>query len=103
MTERDKPFPLLVKLCSDKATFEAIPQRRVLFNMNRVRQVFEASKSFKILVYTPHIIVLRSREGREITFSEDGRMLLKKILNEDEARALAYGVLEVVAKTIKPK
>ena len=103
MTERDKPLPLLVKLCSDKAAFEALPRRRVFFNMNTVRQLFEASQNFEMLVYTPYIIILRSREGREVTFSEDGRMLLKKILNEEEATALAYGVLEIVSKAIKPK
>lgn len=103
MTERDKPLPLLVKLCSDKAAFEALPRRRVSFNMNTIRQLFEASQNFEILVYTPYIIILRSREGREVTFSKDGRMLLKKVLNEDEATALAYSVLEIASKAIKPK
>ena len=102
MTERDKTLPLLVRLCSDKAAFEAHPRRRVFFNMNTVRQLLEASQNFEILVYTPYIIIIKSREGREITFSEDGRMLLKKILNEDEATALAYGVLKIVSKAIKP-
>ena len=103
MTERDEPVRLLVKLCSDKAAFEALPQQRVLFDMDTVRQMLEASETFEVLVYTPHIIILRSREGREVTFSEDGRMLLKRVLNEDEATALAYGVLEVVSKALGPK
>jgi len=103
MTERDKPLPLLVKLCSDRAAFEAVPQRRVFFDMNMVRQLFDAIETFEILVYTPSIIIIRSSEGREVTFSRDGRMLLKKILNEDEATALAQGVLEIVSRAIKPK
>jgi len=101
MTERDKP--LLVKLCSDKAAFEVIPRRRVFYNMNMVRQLFEAGENFEILVYTPYIIIIKSREGGEVTFSKDGRMLLKKISNADEAAALAYGVLEIVSRAIKPK
>jgi len=103
MTENDGPPPLLVRVCSDKAAFEAIPRRRVFFDMKLVRRLFEASRNFQVLVYTPYIIFVKSRAGREVTLSEDGRMLLKKTLNKDEATALAYTVLETVLKAIRPR
>ncbi len=101
MTKRNRPLSLMVKLCSDRAAFEAIPQRNVSFNMDSVKRLFEASQNFKIVVYTPHIIIIESRKGREVTFSRDGRMLLKNILNEDDATVMADNVLEVVAKAIE--
>jgi len=101
MIDKEKSIPLLVKLCSDKAAFEARPQRRVSFDMNKMRQLFEASESYGILVHTPYLIILKSKTDMEITFSEDGRMLLKKVSNEEEAKALAYDVFKVALKASK--
>jgi len=89
---------LLIKLCSDKAAFEARIQQRIFFNMNEMRRLFEAIKDHEIMVYTPHIIILKSCKGAEVTFSRDGRMLIKKVLNENEARMVAYDVLRIALK-----
>jgi len=101
MTDKEKPIPLLVRLCSDKAAFEARPQRRMSFDMDRVRRLFEAVENYRILVHTPYIVILKSKTDREITFSEDGRMLLKKVSNEEEAKALAYDVFDIAVKASK--
>ncbi len=103
MNEKDERLPLLVKLCSDNAAYEAIPRRRVFFNMNTVGELFEASQNFEIVVHTPYIIILRSGEGGEVTFSEDGRMLLKEMSSKEEAITLAYDVLDVASKAMKPR
>jgi hypothetical protein len=101
--EKKKAIPLLVKLCSDKAAYEARPQRKVLFDMNKLQKLFETVENYQILVYTPYIVVLKSRRGREVTFSEDGRMLLKNVSGESEAKALACDVFEVALKASKPR
>lgn len=99
--KRRKSMPLLVKLCSDKAAYEARPQRKVSFDMNKLQKLFETVDNYQILVYTPYIIVLKGKGGREVTFSEDGRMLLKNVSGEGEAKALACDVFEVALKASK--
>jgi len=96
--ERKSPAPLLVKLCSDRAAFEVRLQHKISFNMDEVKYLFEAAKSHKIVVHTPYIMVLRDRKGAEVTFSKDGRMLVKSVLNEDEAEAVAQEVLRIALK-----
>jgi hypothetical protein len=99
--EKKKSIPLLVKLCSDKAAYEARSQRKVSFDMNKLQKLFETVENYQILVYTPYIIVLKSKGGREVTFSEDGRILLKNVSGEGEAKALACDVFEVALKASK--
>ncbi len=101
MVDKDKPMLLSVRLCSDKAAFEARPQRRIYFDMERVRRLFRALETYGILVHTPYLIILKSKTNREITFSEDGRMLLKRVSNQEEAKTLAYDVFKVALKASK--
>lgn len=90
--------PLLIKLCSDKAAYEARPRRRIFFNMKEMRRLFEDIKDHEIIVYTPHIMILKSRRGAEVTFSKDGRMLIKNVSNENEAGTVARDVLRIALK-----
>lgn len=96
--EGEPPVPLLVRLCSDRAAFEVRLQRKIGFNMDEVKYLFEAAKSHKIVVHTPYILVLRDRKGAEVTFSKDGRMLVKRVSNKDEAEAVALEVLRIALK-----
>jgi hypothetical protein len=95
INEEESPMPLSVKLCSDKAAFEVRIQRKILFNMEKVKQLFEACNDLEIVVYTPHMIILRS-VGAETTLSRDGRMLIKRVANEAEATQVALKILHVV-------
>jgi len=93
MTSEEKDsIPLFVKLCSDKAAFEVRIQRKISFNMGKVKQLFEACHDHEILVYTPHMIILRSGRA-ETTLSKDGRMLIKRVSNESEATQVALKIL----------
>jgi len=87
-------IPFSVKLCSDKAAFEVRIQRKVFFNLDKVRQLFEACGDPEILVYTPHLIILRSGRA-ETTLSRDGRMLIKKVSNESDATRVARRILQL--------
>ena len=103
MTRGEEPcIPLLVKLCSDKVAFEVRVQRKIAFNMEKVRELLEAAHNHEIIVYTPHMIILRSG-GAEATFSRDGRMLIKKVSNEEEATQVAHKILQtVLSAAFKP-
>lgn len=85
-------IPLFVKLCSDKAAFEVRMARKLFFNMDKVRQLFEACHDPEIVVYTPHIIILKIGRA-EATLSKDGRILIKRVSNESEAAQLARKIL----------
>jgi len=101
--EEESSMPFSVKLCSDKAAFEVQMQRKVFFNMEKVRQLFEACHDPEIVVYTPHMIILRSGRA-ETTLSRDGRMLIKRVANESEATQLAQKILRtaMAAASFKP-
>jgi len=96
--EGEPPVPLLVRLCSDRAVFEVRLQRRMSFNMDEVKRLFEATKVHEIVVYTPYILVVRDPRGAEVTLSKNGRMLVKRVLNKDEAEAVAQEVLRIALK-----
>jgi hypothetical protein len=93
MTIKETPqIPFFVKLCSDKAAFEVRLKRKVALNMEYVKQLFEAQQDLEIVVYTPHVIILR-RGKAEATLSKDGRMLIKRVSNESEATQVASVIL----------
>jgi len=91
------PLPLAVRLCSDKAAFEALVLRKVVFSMDDAKRRLEKASGYKMIVYTPHLLVLRCGEA-EVTLSRDGRMLIKRVKNENEAKLVARGVWQTVLK-----
>ena len=100
--EEESGMPLLVKLCSDKAAYEVRVQSKLVFNMQKVKELLQAGHIHEIIVYTPHMIILRSG-GAEATFSRDGRMLIKKVSNEAEATQMANRILQtVLSAAFKP-
>jgi len=91
----------MVKLCSDKAAFEARTSKKLNLNMNEVKRTLERSKQYEIVLDTPHMIIMKSGKA-EITLSRDGRMLIKRVSNEAEATKVANEVLSATLKqTVK--
>jgi len=96
--DQKKPnLGLIVKLCSDKAAFEAKPIKALSINMDNARQRLETCGQNKILIYTPHMIILRNNNA-ETTLSKDGRMLIKRVSNEAEAVQVAQQILTAILK-----
>ncbi len=87
-------IPFFVKLCSDKAAYELKLQRKIDFTMERLEQQCEATKKFEIVVSTPYVTIMRTQQGAEVTLSKDGRILIKEVLIESEAREIAAKVLQ---------
>jgi len=102
MKERRKPptppVPLLIRLCSEKTAFEVQMQQRVHFDMDEVKRLFEEKSDYEIMVHTPYIMVLKSQGETEVTLSKNGRMLIKRVSDEKEARAVAQDVLQTALK-----
>ena len=96
--DQKKPnLGLIVKLCSDKAAFEARPTKNMSINMDSAKQKLETSGQNKILVTTPHMIILRNNNA-ETTLSKDGRMLIKRVSNEAQATEVARQILTTILK-----
>ncbi len=92
------PARFFVQLCSDKAAFEARLARRVSLNMNEVRKSLEDSKGLEIIVFTPHLVIVRIGRA-ETTLSRDGRMLIRRVANETEATQVAEQMLQIILKS----
>jgi hypothetical protein len=88
---------LIVKLCSDKAAFEARPIKTLSLDMSSVRKKLETSGQNEILIYTPYMIILRNK-NIETTLSKDGRMLIKRASDEAQATQVAQRILTTILK-----
>lgn len=101
MSKQQKPSTppsLLIKLCSEKTAFEVKIQQRLRFNMGEVEKTFEAKSGYKITVHTPYILVFKNPNGVEVTLTKSGRMLIKGVAGEEEAKAVAQEVLQTASK-----
>ncbi len=87
---------ITVKLCSDRASFEARATRQMSLNMNDVKRKLEESGKHHIMIYTPHLLIFTSGKA-ETTLSKDGRMLIKRVQNQTEAEQLALEILHTVS------
>ena len=65
--------------------------------MGEVKKLFEAKSGYKMLVHTPYIVVFKNPTGVEVTLSKNGRMLIKGVSGESEARAVAQEVLRTAS------
>jgi len=96
--EQKSQMVFFVKLCSDKAAYEARLKRQRNFNLRHVKQLFEASGNYQILVDTPHILILKNSKGVEVTFSRDGRLIIKKAPDKAEAEKIAQEIFQAALK-----
>lgn len=87
-----------VKLCSDKAAYEARLKRQTSFNLFYAKQLFETTGNYQILVDTPHILILKNSKKVEITFSKDGRIIIKKAVGMAEAERVAQEIFQIILK-----
>jgi hypothetical protein len=99
MQDKNERLPqYLIRLCSDKAAFEVKFSQRLRLNMETVKKVFETSEHCEIMLYTPHIIILKHKTGAEVTFSREGRILIKKVSDKEEAEKVTKSILREVVK-----
>jgi len=85
---------LFLKLCSDHLSIEAIPRKVAKIDMAKLKSRMLAGH--EVMLWTPQFVVLRNREGQEITLRRDGRMIIRKAPSEQVAERAANEVLTVV-------
>ncbi len=84
---------LFFKLCSDHLSIEAIPKKRLALDLAKVKT--DSLTDYDILMWTPQFVVLRAKDGEEITLRQDGRMVIRKSGSDAAARRIAARVLSL--------
>lgn len=83
----------MIRLCSDRAAYEAIPKKRVTIDIGSLRRWLEGAGECEVTLYTPTFMVIKRRDGVEVTVVDDGRMIIRNAPNESAASMIAEGVL----------
>jgi molybdopterin-guanine dinucleotide biosynthesis protein A len=97
--KREFPIPFSVRLCSDKAAFEIRIQRKISFDLMNLEKTLKSAKENEIIVSTPHILIFKTGPA-EVTLSRTGRMLIKRVKDENDAAAVAQRILRFVSKCL---
>jgi hypothetical protein len=88
----------IVRLCSDKAAYEAVPRNRVKVDLARLRRSLERGENCETILWTRHLMVVKRKDTTEITFVDDGRLIIRNVAGEEAAQKIANDLLpELVA------
>ena len=89
------PGRLFFKLCSDHLSIEAIPRKSTKIDLERLKD--QNIPGHECMLWTPQFIVLKNRDGHEITLRRDGRMIIRKATSEQFAERAATEIMAVVS------
>ena len=79
----------MIKLCSDRAAYEAVPKKRLKVDMAGLNRSLRLHADCEIVLYTPHFMVVRRKDATEVTIVDDGRMIIRNVADQDAARRIA--------------
>jgi hypothetical protein len=86
---------LFIKICSDHLSIEAIPRKAAKIDIMGLKG--RLVPGHEIVLWAPQFVVLRNREGHEITLRRDGRMIIRKAVSEQVAERAADEVMTVIS------
>lgn len=95
------PVPLLFELCSGGTAYEAKPQVKTRIRFDIVLEALREHRDYEVLAYTPYMLIIKTSSGAEVSITKRGRLLIKRVKREDEARTAAYDVLRIGASGIE--
>jgi hypothetical protein len=87
----------VIRLCSDKAAYEAVPRKRLNVDMTRLRRSLEGGGDCEITLWTPQLMVVKQRDATEITIVDDGRLIIRNVADEQTAQRTAEALLPKLA------
>ena len=91
MMEREAAF--MIRLCTDKAAYEAVPRRRFKVDLARLRRSLERRGNCEITLWTPQLMIAKQTDAIEITIVDDGRLIIRNVADEQAARKIAETLL----------
>ena len=97
------PLPMLFELCSGGTAYEARPQIRTRIKLDVLLETLRARPKYEILAYTPYMLIVKTPTGAEVSTTRRGKLLIKRVENEEDARANAYEILRIGASAITTK
>lgn len=83
----------MIRLCSDRAAYEAVPRKRLKVNLASLKALLERNRECEVAVWTPQFMVIRRRDASEVTIVDDGRMIIRNVADQDSARRIAETLL----------
>jgi len=83
----------IVRLCSDKAAYEAVPKSRLKVDLARLRRSLESGGNCEITLWTRQLMVMKRTDATEITIVSDGRLIIRNVADEEAARKIAETML----------
>ena len=83
----------IVRLCSDKAAYEAVPKSRLKVDLARLRRSLESGGNCEITLWTRQLMVVKKTDATEITIVDDGRLIIRNVADEEAARKIAETML----------
>jgi len=89
--EREAAF--MIRLCTDKAAYEAVPRRRFKVDLARLRRSLERRGNCEITLWTPQLMIAKQTDAIEITIVDDGRLIIRNVADEQAARKIAETLL----------
>jgi len=93
MTPMAEGTTFMIRLCSDKAAYEAVPKKRLKVDLMKVKRSLEHGGDSEIVLWTPQLMVVRKRDATEITIVDDGRLIIRNVADEETARRIAEALL----------
>jgi hypothetical protein len=93
MPVMDHGTAFIVRLCSDKAAYEAVPKNRLKVDLARLRRSLESSGDCEITLWTRQLMVVKKTDATEITIVADGRLIIRNVADEEAARKIAENLL----------
>ncbi len=89
------PVPMLFELCSGGTAYEARPQIKTRIKLDVLLEAIRAHPNYEILAYTPYMLIVKTPRGVEVSATRQGKLLIKRVQNEQEARIAAYDILRI--------
>jgi hypothetical protein len=93
--ERGPAF--IIRLCSDKAAYEAVPTKRLKIDLAKLRRSLERDGNCEIALWTRQLMVVKHRDATEITIVDDGRLIIRNVVDEQTAQRAAEALMPKLA------
>jgi len=83
----------MIRLCSDHAAYEAVPKRKLRIDIPKLRLWLVRRGGCEVALWTPSLIVVKWRDEAEVTVVDDGRMIIRNVAGQEDARRIAETIL----------
>lgn len=94
------PVPMLFELCSGGTAYEAKPQIKTHIKLDALLETLRTHPDYEILAYTPYMLIIKTPTGAEVSTTRQGKLLIKRVQSEEEARSAAYEILRIGSSAI---